>query len=234
MSNIFDFEKAWIGKLNNALANRVGQGVKARILEGSEKLSKDSDNDDVVEWSIRAITKLDTLVEDERTRRDVLTACACQYPKDQLLEIKNEYAQTKDLKRVHLRLQDQFVTFLKNELKLDRETTEEIIAKGWGLAGVLDGNTVYATKIPKSEFLKEYMNETDPVKKRWYYCHCPRVRNILKTSKQISTTYCYCGAGYYKGIWEEILQKPVEVEVLNSLMKGDDVCKIAIHLPNDS
>lgn len=31
---------------------------------------------------------------------------------------------------------------------------------------------------------------------------------------------------------EEVI-KPVKVEVLVSIMKGDDVCKIAIHLPLD-
>jgi predicted hydrocarbon binding protein len=57
------------------------------------------------------------------------------------------------------------------------------------------------------------------------------VREVLKTSDTISPTYCYCGAGFYKGIWEEILQQPVEVEVLKSILNGDDVCTIAIHLP---
>jgi predicted hydrocarbon binding protein len=44
-------------------------------------------------------------------------------------------------------------------------------------------------------------------------------------------TYCYCGAGYYQAIWQEILQRPVEVEVRQSVLQGDDVCTIAIHLP---
>ena len=44
--------------------------------------------------------------------------------------------------------------------------------------------------------------------------------------------FCYCGAGFYKGIWEEIIQEEVKVEVLESVLKGDDVCKIAIYLPN--
>jgi len=76
------------------------------------------------------------------------------------------------------------------------------------------------------------MKETDPERKRALYCHCPRVRDVLKTSDtRLSTTYCYCGAGFYKGIWEEILQKLVKVKVLETVMKGDDVCKIAVYLP---
>ena len=74
---------------------------------------------------------------------------------------------------------------------------------------------------------------TDPEKKRQVYCHCPRVRDALKTGVTISPAYCYCGAGFYKGIWEEILQAPVEVEVLKSVLKGDQVCTIAIHLPRE-
>ena len=37
-------------------------------------------------------------------------------------------------------------------------------------------------------------------------------------------------AWLYKGIWEEILQQPVQVQVLESVLQGDQVCKIAVHL----
>lgn len=128
-------------------------------------------------------------------------------------------------------LKEQFESFLKGTLGLDEKLKEEILKRGWGLAGIKKGNTIIATKIPKSGYLAEYIKETNPEKKRQYYCHCPRMRDALKTSEAISPTYCYCGAGFYKGIWEEILQKPVEVKLLESVLKGDDVCKIAVHLP---
>ena len=54
---------------------------------------------------------------------------------------------------------------------------------------------------------------------------------MLKGAETIPVIYCYCGAGFYTGIWEEILQKPVKVEVLESVLKGDDVCTFAIYLP---
>jgi predicted hydrocarbon binding protein len=59
------------------------------------------------------------------------------------------------------------------------------------------------------------------------------VREILKYGETLPKTYCYCGAGFYKGIWEEILQKPVEVEVLESVLDRGEVCKIAIYLGRD-
>jgi hypothetical protein len=75
------------------------------------------------------------------------------------------------------------------------------------------------------------MQESDPRVKREMYCHCPRVRDAIRNGQALPETYCYCGAGYYKGIWEEILGQPVEVEVLESVLGGGNVCKIAIHLP---
>lgn len=76
------------------------------------------------------------------------------------------------------------------------------------------------------------MKETDPVKKRQLCCHCPRVRDALRSEVDISPTYCYCGAGFYKGIWEGILQQPVRVEILETVLQGDEVCKFAMYLPS--
>jgi hypothetical protein len=227
-----DFEKAWLEKLSQGLDGRASKENKADILSGSEQLSDVSKRETIIDWSIQAMSKLDKLVDDEQTRHDILTACACHYPKEQLQLIKEEYAQTRNIKQAHQRLQDQFEAFLSKGLNLDEDMIEEVVSRGWGLAGIIEGNTVIATKIPKSENLKAYLTETDPDKRRQYYCHCRRVRDILKSDQELSVTYCYCGAGYYQGIWEEILQQPVEVEVLESLMKGDLVCKIAVHLPD--
>jgi predicted hydrocarbon binding protein len=40
--------------------------------------------------------------------------------------------------------------------------------------------------------------------------------------------YCQCGAGFYRGIWETILERPVRVEVLESVLSGGDVCRVAV------
>ena len=50
--------------------------------------------------------------------------------------------------------------------------------------------------------------------------------------ERLPASYCYCGAGYYKDMWEYILGSPVEVEVLTSVLQGDDECSIAICLPD--
>jgi predicted ArsR family transcriptional regulator len=227
-----DFERAWLAKFSSCLDQIVGQEIREAVIEGSEELSSRSDRQAVVAWSRQAMERLDALV-DEKRRKAIMVGCACQYPKSDLQAMRQAYEATGDVGLAHQMLQEQFESFLRNALELSDELVREVVSRGWGAAGVRRGNTIVATKIPKSGYLVEYLRETDPEKKRQLYCHCPRIRDVLKTSETISATYCYCGAGFYEGIWREILQKPVKVEVLESVLKGDPVCTIAIHLPLD-
>ena len=232
MSEQYDFERAWLAKFAGCLDEITGKEIRKEVMKGSEELTSHSSRQDVIGWSQRAMERLDMLVDGTR-RREIMTSCACQYPKSELRDIGEEYATTGNIDLAHRMLQSQFELFLKDSLGFGDELVEEIVKRGWGTAGIKKGNTILATKIPKSGYLIEYVSETDPERKRQYYCHCPRVREILKASKTISPTYCYCGAGFYKGIWEEILQKPVEVEVLETVLQGDEVCRISITLPKD-
>ena len=232
MSQQQDFERAWLAKFSSCLDEIAGEETRKEVMKGSKGLSSQSSRQEVINWSKAAMERLDSLV-DEAKRRQIMTGCACQYPKASLQEIREAYATTKDIDLAHQMLQEQFEAFLKDSLQLDDELVEDIVNRGWGSAGVKEGNTIVATKIPKSGYLIEYMRETDPQRRRQLYCHCPRTREVLATSETISPTYCYCGAGFYKGIWEEILQQPVEVEVLESVLQGDEVCRIAIYLPSE-
>ncbi|MFC2026062.1 DUF6144 family protein [Chloroflexota bacterium] len=230
MSDNFDFDRAWLEKFSDCLDNFAGLEKRQEVIQGSQGLSSDSHRQEVIDWTIIAMDRLDVLLDAEK-RIDIMTGCACQYPKSDLREIKDVYQESKDLKLGHQLLQDKFENFLRDTLALSEEMIADIISKGWGLAGTIQGNSIIATKIPKSGFLVAYMQEEDPAIKRAYYCHCPRIRDALKNTISISPTYCYCGAGYYKGIWEEILGVPIKVEVLKSVLQGDEVCSVAVHLP---
>ena len=230
MSQEGGFERVWLAKLSDRLDEIAGEEIRKEVLKGSEELSSKVSREEVIEWTRGAMERLDSLL-DKQKRKDVMTACACQYPKSDLQEARKRYEETGDIDLVHQMLQEQFESLLRNVLQLDEELVANVVGRGWGSAGVKKGDTIIATKIPKSDYLIEYMRETDPEKKRQLYCHCPRVRDALRTAQAISPTYCYCGAGFYKGIWEGILQKPVEVEVLETVLQGDEVCKIAIRLP---
>jgi hypothetical protein len=230
MPEELDFERAWLGKLSTHLDEIAGEQIRKQVLQGSEALTSESLRETVIDWTKGAMERLDLLVG-EADCRAIMAGCACQYPTDALQEMRKAYQETGDISLVHDMLQGQFESFLRETLHLDDGLVAAIVERGWGSAGVRRGSTVIATKMPKSGFLLEYMRETDLARKRALYCHCPRVRDALSSSVAISATYCYCGAGFYKGIWEEILQQPVEVELSETVLQGDEACKFVVYLP---
>jgi len=226
-----NFESQWLAKFSRHLDETVGEEIRRKVMQGDEKLLASGDQQEIADWTKEAMDRLDALV-DEKNRRRVMTGCACHFPEKRLLAVRAKYEETRDLDVVHKMLRELFVSDLRNVLKLDEKLIKKIVNWGWGVAGMREGNKIIATKMP-FEF-EEYLNATDPQEKRYRYCHCPRIREIIRSSgPRITSTYCYCGAGFYKGIWEKILQRPVKVEVLETVLNGSDVCRIAIHLPSE-
>jgi hypothetical protein len=225
-----DFETQWQRKLGQAVEDLAESELKERVLEGGVALQDPSPSREKLLWTCDALEVLAESV-DERTRQEILTRCHCWYPKEDLLDVKMTFRVNRDIDEALDMLQAKFEAFLHEGLQLEDELIETIIERGWGVAGTRQGNTIISTKIPKSGYLREYFQEEDPLEKRRLYCHCPRVRDEVRSEPTLPPEYCYCGAGFYQGIWEEILGEPVEVEVLESVMHGGDVCRIAIYLP---
>jgi hypothetical protein len=96
--------------------------------------------------------------------------------------------------------------------------------------GVREGNILYETKIPYMTI--EYLAETDEDMRRYYYCHCPWVRESLRMDDvEVSPTFCNCSAGFHKKYYEVVLDQPLKAEVLETVLAGDLWCRFAIHLP---
>ena len=95
-----------------------------------------------------------------------------------------------------------------------------------------EGDALIHTKIP---FLtKEYLAETDDRMKRYYACHCAWAREAIKTREnEVSPTFCYCSAGFTVKPWEFAFDQMLEVEILESALKGDSLCTFKIPLPKE-
>jgi hypothetical protein len=75
---------------------------------------------------------------------------------------------------------------------------------------------------------------TDEVMKRYYYCHCPWAReSLINDDVSVPEIFCQCSAGFHKKAWEVIFDQPLKADVLESVLKGDQRCRFAIHLPSD-
>jgi predicted hydrocarbon binding protein len=58
-------------------------------------------------------------------------------------------------------------------------------------------------------------------------CYCG---SVSKTKEVMPITYCYCSTGWYKRLFEEVLEKAVEVEILETIASGADKCEFRIKI----
>ncbi|MFH1311604.1 MAG: hypothetical protein ABIJ00_00080 [Candidatus Eisenbacteria bacterium] len=98
------------------------------------------------------------------------------------------------------------------------------------LSAVRDGEYLYITKFPYAP--RDWLEETDPVMKRYYGCHCPLARAaIIEGKPNIPLDWCYCSGGYTKLKFDVVFEEPTEVEVLESVLAGDDRCRFRVKIP---
>ena len=96
--------------------------------------------------------------------------------------------------------------------------------------GIRRGDKIFKIKIPYAP--KQFLKEKNPTMKKYYACHCQLVRTAIREGKpKISPTFCYCSAGFEKLHFDVIFEEPVEVELLETLLKGDPCCRFAIKIP---
>ena len=69
--------------------------------------------------------------------------------------------------------------------------------------------------------------EGDTVYGSYGRCYCG---SVSKAAEPISPTYCHCSCGWYEMLFETVLERPVEVELLSSIAQGADACRFAIRI----
>ena len=158
---------------------------------------------------------------------------------ERYLEDKRRYEESSNIDEYLEKKGDDFIAQLEQiqiekKLFFNQEITDEVIAFVDSVPeirqGVREGNIIYDIKIPHMTI--EYLAESDADKKRYYFCHCPWVKESLKEGpSQIPATFCNCSAAFHKKSWEVIFEQSLEAEIVESVLQGDLWCKIAIMLP---
>lgn len=79
---------------------------------------------------------------------------------------------------------------------------------------------------------KAWLDAKDPSEKLYFACHCPFVREGLKDGTlDVNKDWCYCSAGFAKYPFEVIFDRTLEVELLETPLKGDIQCRFRIKIP---
>ncbi len=205
----------WNGLFAEHAERVLGREAKAEIMKGAEALSIQSSTADRFRWAKGVMEKLDASV-DEFQKFDIVSSCAHVFPKIQLVKLRDVFQAARATSDDPMVAVDAVLDFMA-------------VDKGWKERPNREGSVVFSTKQPADP--AAYEKAASPEEKRAAYCFCPVIRNFL--DKGMPITYCYCGAGWFREQWETATGKPVKVDILQSVLKGDDVCRFAIYLSPD-
>jgi effector-binding domain-containing protein len=206
----------WIRLLGENVERVLGKQA-LEVMQGSSDITLESSLDERVDWIKGAIKRIEDRA-DAIQRYDIISGCAHIFPSTLIDQLRTVYqenlAQTED----PLTAVDAVREFMEKSPAWPDERPPR------------NGNIIISTKRPANP--EGYTKATTDAEKRRAYCFCPVVRDSL--DKGIPETFCNCSSGWFRQQWEGVLGKPIpNIEILKSILKGDDVCQFAIHLPED-
>ncbi len=209
------FLSEWLGYLSEGLKEEAGEEAQERIMVGSDAILEETEISERVAWMKGAMERLDAAVTDPEARCRIVSGCAHRFPKVFIDEMRQTYQKAGNI--------DELLTSMRRDRPND------------GLPGSdypkRVGNTIYEAKLPHDS--QGYKNAENDLERRISYCFCPTLKAAMRAGEAISPTFCNCGAGWFLQKWEGILGKPVKVELIRSVLKGDDLCEVAVHIPPD-
>jgi hypothetical protein len=224
-----------IGERLEAIAGKEARG---KVFEGFELPPLGSPQDDYPKLTKKIIDAMEAELPSE-TCREILTYNYHRVPVEAFKEKKERFEKAESidefLRDEHHRFVEELSGYMKRgQIWYEQEITPEVLELVKGNQeiqnGVRQGNKIYVSKIPFAP--KQWLVEKDPVMKRYYACHCQLVRTAIRDGKpKISPVFCYCSGGYEKLPYDVIFGEPVEIELLESVLKGDMRCRFAITIP---
>lgn len=165
-----------------------------------------SDEDGRAKWVENALLKMAELIPDISVRKKIMSCCSCVFTEEFgdsiILELRETYRQSKNI--------------------------DDVIRK------MKSYPNKFAFTSYENGVIKEKRQPRDPQacasarsfeEKKLAACFCPLAR---AGKVPFPEPFCSCSAGWYAGIWEGVLEKPVEVKVVKSLLYGDETCEFEI------
>lgn len=197
-----------IAKWGKSIAARAGAAAAERVLEGHAALAEASTAARAA-WTAGVMARLAEAVPAEGERAAVMAERACVFIEEfgtpPLDKLRALFRETGDVDAV-------IAAMAADPARHGRSRRE--------------GDVIYETKAPADA--EPFESARTPYDKQVAGCYCPLAR---AARPPVPHPYCFCGGGWYQGIWEYILERPVRIEVAASLMLGDDACVFRVYLP---
>jgi hypothetical protein len=199
----------WHRRLAEGVEQVLGPAARQQILAGIDGITTESPQEDYREWIRLAMERLDGLTDDPAQKYQIVSCAAHVFPQNRIDQLRGIY------ERNHA---------------IDDVLCEMYQDPDWYENPVRKGNQLHMRKVPYDP--EAYKSATTPAARRQAYCHCAFVRPYLhEVPAKMSSTFCWCGSGWYRRLWEGILGQPIQVEHVETLIKGNDCCTLVITLP---
>ncbi len=229
-----------IESIRDRVSETAGKEAADGIFESLERPPLGSEPADFPEFTSRLMARLEARLP-ESTVRQALAGNNHGIPESAFDEEKQHYAAAACLDEYLADRHRRKVEELRGHAETKTVWYEQIItpevvdyvaSNQEILSAVRKDDTLFITKIPYDP--AKYLAETDPVRKRYYACHCPFVREAILSGKPVlSPSWCYCSAGYAKFPFEVVLGRKLQVKLLACALAGDPVCRFAVSLKDD-
>jgi len=204
----------WIERFRAGLVEVGGTTLADEVMDGVDDLGDGLDHEAVRAWVRDAMERLDRSAAQQKDRERALSLCSHTPVPALVRRLRQAFQEAGSLEK--------FLDVL-HDLQSEEYWREDGQPK----------NVLFTEKLPFEITAEEYANASDPVNRRYYYCHCALVKEAIRSGERLSLTFCNCGAGFYVRMWEAITDRLVRVEVLETVLGGADRCRFAIHLADD-
>ncbi|TFF94940.1 hypothetical protein EU546_04255 [Candidatus Thorarchaeota archaeon] len=204
----------WFEKFAESLEKHAGEDVTMRVTEGLESVPLGSGKharEERTLWIKSAMDRLEDLCDEETGNQVLIDTCPHTYPKTRIKKMRAAFRRVGDVDSL---------------LEMMREDTSYRGGSYYDYP-VREDKVIYVTKVPYNP--DAYEAATTEEEKRLAYCHCPLVKG---SDEEISATFCCCSGGWVKQLWEGVFEQSVEVELSESLLKGDNRCTHAVRIPD--
>jgi hypothetical protein len=178
---------------------------------------------------------------DPETCRHTLTSGLHFVPKEAFAAERERYLAAPDIDAFIADEHERYITYLaglrdSGELYFSQPITDTVVEYVRQTPtcgpGLREGPVVRVTKIPY--MADRYLAEEGEIQKRYFACHCMWAReSLLHPEASVPPLLCQCSAGFEKQYWDAVLDQPVEVDLIRSVLQGDLACEFRVHLPDD-
>ncbi|MBN1297853.1 hypothetical protein JXA80_13840 [bacterium] len=206
----------WSRKLTQAIDTVLGASVREWLMQGSgEGMGIEAGVSRRFEWVKAMLARLDE-VADKDMKYDILSRCAHVFPSNQVAKLAAVFRDARSQTGDSLQAVDAVIAFMNED-------------PGWTEGGIRRERTIYFSKNPRDP--KAHNAATTELERRQAACFCPIVRSCM--DQEMPVDFCYCGSGWLRQQWEGAIGWPVTIDIVRSVLRGDDRCEFAVHLPED-